>query len=317
MEQEIKSSVFANMAKHISNENSTMSYNNINSIKMVDSKQILNKIITMLGMDNKQVELEAFGNGNAVSPVYGKLEGGGAVRADFWDLGHMVFVVKDDGSEVLAPDADHIIYLPIGLAGGNKRYFITTKGGVITSMNLEDTHGGVKKDVNFSAQTETKMEKEILTEETALGYMDKAKMEKTMDEKEAVEKEEKEGAKAESMAVDPAQRLDAMDAQIKQLRDDIASLFEKMKGGEETEMGASTVVVSEAEIKALQQKDEKQGMPNDGGPSKYNMSSAKKFTGAPVEEKLNLGGIIKSNNLGNTMTSVLAKMNAQTRFTNK
>ena len=64
----------------------------------MDSKQILNKIITMLGIDgNKQVELEAFGNGNAASPVYGKLEGGGAVRADYWDLGHMVFVVKDDG----------------------------------------------------------------------------------------------------------------------------------------------------------------------------------------------------------------------------
>ena len=57
-------------------------------------------------------------------------------------------------------------------------------------------------------------------------------------------------------------------------------------------------------------------MPNSGGPSKTNMSAAKKFNGAPVEEKVNLGGIIKSNNLGNTMTSVLAKMNAQTRFTN-
>ena len=271
----------------------------------MDSKQILNKIITMLGIDGKQVELEAFGNGNAASPIYGKLEGGGAVKADFWDLGHMVFVVKDDGSEVPAPDADHIIYLPIGLAGGNKRYFITTKGGVITSMNLEDTHGGVKKDVNFAAQTNSEMEKELELGPAA-----------SYNEEEAVKKEQKEGAKAESMAVDPAQRLDAMDAQIKQLRDDIASLFEKMKGGDATEMGASTVTVSEAEIKALQEQDSKQGMPNSGGPSKTNMSAAKKFNGAPVEEKLNLGGIIKSNNLGNTMTSVLAKMNAQTRFTN-
>ena len=146
----------------------------------MDSKQILNKIITMLGIEGKQVELEAFGNGNAVSPIYGKLEGGGAVKADFWDLGHMVFVVKDDGSEVPAPDADHVIYLPVGLAGGNKRYFITTKGGVITSMNLEDTHGGVKKDVNFSAQTNSEMENTLSTE---LGA------EKTYDEKEAVKKE--------------------------------------------------------------------------------------------------------------------------------
>jgi hypothetical protein len=268
----------------------------------MDSKQILNKIITMLGIDGKQVELEAFGNGNAVGPVYGKLEGGGAVRADFWDLGHMVFVVKDDGSEVLAPDADHIIYLPIGLAGGNKRYFITTKGGVITSMNLEDTHGGVKKDVNFSAQTKTKMEKEILTEETALGYMDKAKMEKTMDEKEAVKKEEK--------MQDDSSRLDAMEEQLNQLRVDIAEIFEAMKGkkgDDTTEMGAETRVVSEAEIKALQQQDESRG-------GKLQMSNAtKKFTGAPVEETTNLSGLFKSKKEGTMLGSVLAKM-SNSRF---
>ena len=302
MEQEIKSSVFAKMAKHISNENSTMSYNNINESNMVDSKSILNKIITMLGIDNKEVELG--GNANAGGPFYGKLEDGTQVQSDFFDLGHQLMLIK--GADLVpAPDADHIVYLPIGLAGSNKRYFITTKGGTITSMNLEDTHGGVKKDVNFAAQTNSEMEKEL---ELGLAA--------SYNEEDAVKKEEKEGAKAESMAVDPAQRLDAMDAQIKQLRDDIASLFEKMKGGDATEMGASSVTVSEAEIKALQEQDSKQGMPNSGGPSKTNMSAAKKFNGAPVEEKVNLGGIIKSNNLGNTMTSVLAKMNAQTRFTN-
>ena len=258
----------------------------------MDSKQILNKIITMLGIDgNKEVELEAFGNGNAASPVYGKLEGGGAVRADYWDLGHMVFVVKDDGSEVLAPDADHIIYLPIGLAGGNKRYFITTKGGVITSMNLEDTHGGVKKDVNASAQTNSEMENTLSTE---LGMN-----EKTYDEKEAVKKE--------TMAVDPAQRLDALEAEIKQLRDDIANLYEKQKGDDTTEMGVK-VYDEEAAVKEVQKIDESKG-------GKLQMSNAaKKFTGAPVEEKVNLGGIIKSNNLGSTMSSVLSKMAAQSKF---
>jgi len=289
MEQEIKSSVFANMAKHISNENSTMSYNNINSIKMVDSKQILNKIITMLGMDNKQVELEAFGNGNAVSPVYGKLEGGGAVRADFWDLGHMVFVVKDDGSEVLAPDADHIIYLPIGLAGGNKRYFITTKGGVITSMNLEDTHGGVKKDVNASAQTNSEMENTL---ETTVD------LEKTYDEKDAVKKEEK--------MQDDSSRLDAMEEQLNQLRVDIAEIFEAMKG-KKADMAVEEKDEEEAR-KKLEEKDEKQGMPNSGGPSKTNMSAAKKFTGAPVEETTNLSGLFKSKKEGTMLGSVLAKM---------
>ena len=253
----------------------------------MDSKQILNKIITMLGIEGKQVELEAFGNGNAVSPIYGKLEGGGAVKADFWDLGHMVFVVKEDGSEVPAPDADHIIYLPIGLAGGNKRYFITTKGGVITSMNLEDTHGGVKKDVNASAQTNSEMEKTLTTEE--LGA------EKTYDEKEAVKKE--------TMAVDPAQRLDALEAEVKQLRDDIANLYETKKGDDssEVEMGVK-VYDAEAAVKEVQKIDESRG-------GKLQMSNAaKKFTGAPVEETTNLSGLFKSKKEGTMLGSVLAKM---------
>ena len=256
----------------------------------MDSKQILNKIITMLGIDgNKEVELEAFGNGNAASPVYGKLEGGGAVRADYWDLGHMVFVVKDDGSEVPAPDADHIIYLPIGLAGGNKRYFITTKGGVITSMNLEDTHGGVKKDVNASAQTNSEMENTL---ETTVD------LEKTYDEKEAVKKEEK--------MQDDSSRLDAMEEQLNQLRVDIAEIFEAMKG-KKADMAVEEKD-EEAARKKLEEKDEKQGMPNDGGPSKTNMSATKKFTGAPVEEKTNLSGLFKSKKEGTMVGSVLAKM---------
>ena len=255
----------------------------------MDSKQILNKIITMLGIDGKQVELEAFGNGNAASPIYGKLEGGGAVKADFWDLGHMVFVVKDDGSEVPAPDADHIIYLPIGLAGGNKRYFITTKGGVITSMNLEDTHGGVKKDVNASAQTNSEMENTL---ETTVD------LEKTYDEKEAVKKEEK--------MQDDSSRLDAMEEQLNQLRVDIAEIFEAMKG-KKADMAVEEKD-EEAARKKLEEKDEKQGMPNDGGPSKTNMSAAKKFTGAPVEEKTNLSGLFVSKKEGTMLGSVLAKM---------
>lgn len=252
----------------------------------MDSKQILNKIITMLGMEGKQVELEAFGNGNAASPIYGKLEGGGAVKADFWDLGHMVFVIKDDGSEVPAPDADHVIYLPSGLAGGNKRYFITTKGGVITSMNLEDTHNGVKKDVNFSAQTNSEMEKTLTTEE--LGAM------KDYNEAQAVKKE--------TMAVDPAQRLDALEAEVKQLRDDIASLFEQNKSDNATEMGVK-VYDETAAVKEVQKIDENRG-------GKLQMSnSAKKFTGAPVEEEVNLSGLFRSNKQGSTIGSVLAKMN--------
>ena len=258
----------------------------------MDSKSILKNIMTMLGVE-KNVELG--GNANAGGPFYGKLENGSPVMSDFFDVGHTLLVVKEDGSKVAAPDADHIIYLPVGLAGGQKRYFITTKDGIITSMNLEDNYGAKKVNVNFAAQTQTEMEK------TELAVVEETATEKTFDEKTAVKKEEK--------MQDEASRLDSLEEQLNQLRVDIAQLFEAMKGKKEEEMGAETKVVSDAEIKSLQEKDQLQGMPNYGGPSKTNMSAAKKFTGAPVEEKVNLGGLVKSNKSGTTLGSVLAKMN--------
>jgi hypothetical protein len=286
MDKEIKSSVFAKMAQHISNEDNTSSYNNINSIKM-DSKQILKNIMTMLGVE-KNVELG--GNANAGGPFYGKLENGLPVMTDYFAVGHTLLVVKEDGSKVAAPDADHIIYLPVGLAGGQKRYFITTKDGIITSMNLEDNYGAKKTNVNFAAQTETEMEKTLdTTVELA---------EKTMDETAAVKKEEK--------MADPAQRLDSLEEQVNQLRVDIAQLFEEMKKGS-TDMAIETKDES-AMVKKIQEVDQFQGKPNDGGPSKMNMSKEKKFNGAPVEEKVNLGGLVKSTK-GGTVGSVLARMN--------
>jgi hypothetical protein len=292
MDKEIKSSVFAKMAQHISNESSTLSYNNnINELKM-DSRNILNKIITMLGMEDKTVELG--GNANAGGPFYGKLEDGSPVMTDYFAVGHVLFVVKEDGSKVAAPDADHIINLPVGLTGGQKRYFITTKDGIITSMHLEDNFGAKKTNVNFAAQTETEMEKTLdTTVELA---------EKTMDEAAAVKKEEK--------MADPAQRLDSLEEQVNQLRVDIAQLFEEMKKGS-TDMAIETKDES-AMVKKIQEVDQFQGKPNDGGPSKMNMSKEKKFNGAPVEEKVNLGGLVKSTK-GGTVGSVLAKM-ANSRF---
>jgi hypothetical protein len=281
----LKDSIFARMAGKKSNENNTPGYNGTNELKM-DSKQILNKIITMLGMEGKQVELG--GNANAGGPFYGKLEDGSPVMSDYFDLGHTLLVIKEDGSKVAAPDADHIIYLPVGLMGGQKRYFITTKDGIITSMNLEDNYGAKKTNVNFAAQTEMEMEKTLET------TVDLA--EKTMDEKDAVKKEEK-------MQEGEASRLDSLEEQVNQLRVDIAQVFEALK--EKKEEMAVEVKDEEAARKKLEEKDQFQGKPNDGGPQK--MSAAKKFTGAPVEEKVNLGGIVKSKP-GNTVSTVLDRM---------
>ena len=235
--------------EHISNENSTLSYNNINSIKM-DSKSILKNIMTMLGVE-KNVELG--GNANAGGPFYGKLENGSPVMSDYFDLGHTLFVIKEDGSKVAAPDADHIINLPIGLAGGQKRYFITTKDGIITSMNLEDNYGAKKTNVNFAAETSTNsMNKTELA-------VDEVKVDKQMPSDEKTSTETTEVKKEEKMA-DEASRLDALEEQLNQLRVDIAQLFEAVKGKKEEEMAIETKDESSM-VKKIQEKDQFQGKP--------------------------------------------------------
>ena len=112
--------------------------------------------------------------------------------------------------------------------------------------------------------------------------------------------------KKETMAVDPAQRLDALEAEVKQLRDDIAKLFEAQKQDDAaegtTEMSVK-VYDEEAAVKEIQNIDESRG-------GKLQMSNkAKKFTGAPVEEKVNLSGLFNSKKEGSTIGSVLARMN--------
>ncbi len=54
---------------------------------------------------------ELGGNANAGGPFYGKLEDGSPVMTDYFDVGHTLLVVREDGSKVAAPDADHIVYL--------------------------------------------------------------------------------------------------------------------------------------------------------------------------------------------------------------
>ena len=246
----------------------------------------------MLGMEGKNVELG--GNANAGGPFYGKLEGGAPVMTDYFAVGHTLLVIKEDGSKVPAPDADHIIYLPVGLAGGDKRYFITTKDGIITSMHLEDNYGAKKVNVNFASETENVNQMETI--ETKAAEVELA--EKSYNEKEAVKKEEKmQGEES---------RLDSLEEQVNQLRRDIAKLFEGMKEEmkKKEEMEAETRDEKEA-VKRLQEKDQLQGKPNDGGPTK--MSAQKKFTGAPVEEKASLEGIVKSKSSG-TMASVLNRI---------
>ena len=250
----------------------------------MDTQSIINKIASLVGLD-KQVKL---GSG-----VYGKLEDGGAVMTDAFNVGNVLFVVSEDGSKSLAPDADHKIYLPT--ENGSKLYQITTKEGIMTQIELQPNPG---KELNMKEQN---LENDLVGAITS----PKPKEDNMEDPKDLP------NVKSELAMEDVASRMDEMAAEIKQLRDDIANIYSKVEPKEDMEkMGMESKdeksVVDDVLKKGLGAGG--QGKPNDGGPSKYNMSAQKKFTGAPVEETQSLKGLFKSK-AQNTMSTVFNKMN--------
>jgi len=254
----------------------------------MDTQTIINKIATLVGLD-KQVKL--------AGDVYGKLEDGTAVATDSFQVGNVLFVISEAGNKALAPDADHKIYLPT--ENGSKLYQITTKDGIMTQIELQPNPG---KELN--------MKQENLAENSSVGVVTSPKPK----EDNMVDPAMLPNVKSELAVEDVASRMDEMAAEIKQLRDDIANLYSKVEPKEEEEMEQDMAAASyneDAKVKDILKGGVGvggQGKPNDGGPSKYNMSAQKKFTGAPVEEAKPLAGLLRTNKTENAMTRVFAKM---------
>ena len=251
----------------------------------MDTQSIINKIASLVGLE-KQVKLGG--------DVYGKLEDGAAVATDSFEVGSILFVLGEEGGKSLAPDADHRIYLPT--SNGSKLFQITTVGGVITSLDLAPQPG---KELN--------MKQENLAENDLVGAITSPKpKEDNMEDPKDLP-----NVKDNMAADDVASRMDAMAAEIKQLRDDIANIYSKVEPKEDMEKMEAETKDEKSAVDEIQKKGlgaGGQGKPNDGGPSKYNMSAQKKFTGAPVEEQKPLAGLLRTNKTESAMTRVFAKM---------
>ena len=256
----------------------------------MDTQSIINKIAALVGLD-KHV--------NLAGDVYGKLEDGTAVATDSFQVGNVLFVISEAGNKSLAPDADHKIYLPT--ENGSKLYQITTKDGIMTQIELQPNPG---KELN--------MKKENLEENDLVGAITSPKpKEDNMEDPKDLP-----NVKSELAMEDVASRMDEMAAEVKQLREDIANIYAKMNGEDKEDMGMEEKMEAQVSDEEAKVKDilkggvgvGGQGKPNDGGPSKYNMSAQKKFTGAPAPEAKPLEGLLKSNKTENAMSRVFAKM---------
>ena len=259
------------------------------------AQTIISKIASLVGVDSKEVKL--------AGDLYGKLEDGGAVATDDWSVGHVLFVIDESGNKSLAPDANHKVYLPT--QNGSKLFHIQTVDGIMTTLELQPQPG---KQIEMEKQNLAKVEGpngEVVDKVAVEG----PKPEDKMIDTEKVSMQEGE---------DMASRLDSLEAQVKQLRDDIANLFNKeenMKKMYEKMQELAVTYNEEAKVKDILKGGVGvggQGKPNDGGPVK--MSSQKKFTGAPVEEaKPFEKPLVNYSKQENSINKVFAKM-ANSKF---
>ena len=265
----------------------------------MESKTILNKIMTMLSV-GKQV--------NLTGDLYGKLDDGTPIATDAFEVGHQLFVIKDNGEKVSAPDGDHITYLPT--SNGSKRFIIVTKDGTIQAMELNDGHNSIVTKVNYENDPNLYKQDTNMVQKQELAAMgpDQPGKVTTNDEAQVVKDMQEKGSV--SMAEgDMASRLDSLDAQLKQLRDDVAAIFSHLKGSEEMAKMAKDGPDTPGEVTSNDEESVVKDFQKKGSIS----MSSKKFTGAPVENNQPALNGLLTHKTQDTFSKVLARM-ANSKF---
>ena len=268
----------------------------------MESKTILNKIMTMLSV-GKQV--------NLTGDLYGKLDDGTPIATDSFEVGHQLFVIKDNGEKVAAPDGDHITYLPT--SNGSKRFIIVVKDGTIQALELNDGHNSIVTKVNYENDPNLYKQDTNMVQKQELAAMgpDQPGKVTTNDEAQVVKEMEEKGSV--SMADgDMASRLDSLDAQLKQLRDDVAAIFSHMKNGSEEMKKYQMEDMGPDQPGKVTSNDEESVVKDFQKKGSISMSS-KKFTGAPVENNQPALNGLLTNKTQDTFSKVLARM-ANSKF---
>lgn len=94
----------------------------------MNSKEILNRVLTLLYSDKKEEE---------VLLTYAKLKDGTIVESPTFDVGEKVEVISEDGTKSLAPDGEHELALK-DESGNENIIKVITKDGIITEReNVE------------------------------------------------------------------------------------------------------------------------------------------------------------------------------------
>lgn len=315
---------------------------------MVDSRQILNKVMTLLSID-KVVNLGA-------NLVYGKLEDGTPIAANAFAVNQQLFALDADGNKTPIEDGHHVAYLPT--SNGTKRYNVMTDGGTINRLDLDDRHNSIVNKVNYENNPADQIEDKNtsnpyatlkpnnkMVRQNKVAHLDAhlapiPGLEGTPGpdkQGEVTKNNEKDTVKKlqdgtyELADGDMAAVIAKHEQDIKDLKDVIAKIQDWIANDEQKEGNGEEEMDNEMETMSAEGPDQEgkvtknneaeevkkrqkagsslQGAPNYGQPvvAKANMSKAKKFTGAPVEQKANLSGLVH-NKTQNTQSRVFARM---------
>jgi len=178
----------------------------------MNSKEVLNKIISMLSTDKKVAEM-----------TYAKLADGTIVESATFDVGETLDIVSEDGTKSPAPDGEHELALRDS-EGRDVLIKVETEGGkIVERENVElpaaeesEVESEMKKDVKMEDETAEpiaedtdKPTEEMPTEEVdmksmveKLQYRIEELEKKMMDMMEVKEEEVSEGKKAEVKKVE-------------------------------------------------------------------------------------------------------------------
>ena len=241
----------------------------------------LSKIMGLLGIE-KDVNLSG--------DVYGKLENGDIVASDFFDVGHVLFLIDESGSKKKVKDGEVKLFTPGNQTDGPTTFLVKVKDSVIETMDE------IREDAEAKKQP-------TLSKSNGLAPQNLSNMENKMNMEE-VEKLQ------EPLKDLPAGDKDAMKAEIEDIKKSLAALQEALASlmkEKEAEMAKQKDEGMNDEKKAVEKEEEmyaygknneekqRKGLESKGSQNQ-NLSAIKSqlFKGAPVEPSVNAN--VKLNN---------------------
>ena len=201
----------------------------------MNSKEVLNKIISMLSSDKKVAEM-----------TYAKLADGTIVESATFDVGETLDIVSEDGTKSPAPDGEHELALRDS-EGRDVLIKVETEGGKIVERENVELPAAEEAEVESEMKKDVKMEDETaepMTEDT-----DKTTEEmptEEVDMKKMVEKlqyriEELEKKMTEMMEVKEEEISEGEKAEVKKVEDISEMSLPKLDGAPVEENSKPTI----------------------------------------------------------------------------